>query len=146
MPLAKVLLATLEVVLAGRLLPLERLLLDLLAIFMLGVIDFVIIDVRGIFVYRPLLLMPCLYNSIVKLEYLLVELIVLLVYVFNLADSVPDRPLNLFDFPLGILILTIGLSELLPKIVSLFLEERNIWPLLVIRVAIYSLLSIVVLG
>jgi hypothetical protein len=35
----------LEVVLAGRLLPLERLLLDLLAVLVLGVIDLVVIDV-----------------------------------------------------------------------------------------------------
>jgi hypothetical protein len=68
----------------------------------------------------------CSYNSIVKLEYLLIELIVLLVYVFDLADSVSDCPLNLLDFLLGILVLAIGLGELLPKVVGLFLEERNI--------------------
>ena len=124
--LAKVLAATLEVVLAGQLLSLERPLLDLLAVLMLGVIDLIVIDGRGIVVRRAFLLVSCSYNSIVKLKYLLIELIVLLVRVFNLADSVSDRPLNLLDFLLGILVLAIGLSELLPKVVSLFLEERNV--------------------
>jgi len=65
-------------------------------------------------------------NSVVKLEHLLTELIVLLIRVLNLADSISDRPLNLLNFLLGILILTISLGELLPKVVSLFLEERNV--------------------
>ena len=43
--LAKVLAIALEVVLAGQLLPLERPLLDLLAILMLGVIDLIVIDI-----------------------------------------------------------------------------------------------------
>jgi hypothetical protein len=74
------------------------------------------------------------------------ELIVLLVYVLDLADSILDRPPDLFDFLLGIFILAIGLYKLLPKVVGLLLEERNIRPLLIVGVAIYSLLSIVVLG
>jgi hypothetical protein len=45
MSLAEVLSITLEVVLTRQLLPLERPLLDLLAILMLGVIDLVVIDV-----------------------------------------------------------------------------------------------------
>jgi hypothetical protein len=45
MSLAEVLAVALEVVLTRRLLPLERLLLDLLAILMLGVIDLVVIDI-----------------------------------------------------------------------------------------------------
>jgi hypothetical protein len=90
--------------------------------------------------------MPYSYKGVVKLKYLLTELIVLLVHVLNLADSISDRPSDLFDFPLGILILAIGLYKLLPKIVDLFLKERSIRPLLVVGVAICSLLSIVVLG
>jgi len=43
--LTKVLTVALEVVLARRLLPLERPLLDLLAILILGVIDLVVIDI-----------------------------------------------------------------------------------------------------
>jgi hypothetical protein len=70
--------------------------------------------------------MSCLYKGVVKLEYLLTELVVLLVYVLNLADSVSDRLLDLFDFLLGILILATGLYELLPKVVDLFLEEYSI--------------------
>jgi hypothetical protein len=88
----------------------------------------------------------CSYNGIVELEYLLVELIVLLIYVLDLVDSISDRPSNLLDFPLGILIFATSLGELLPKVVSLFLEEYNIRPLLIVGVAIYSLPSIVVLG
>jgi len=45
MSLAEVLAVALEVVLTGRLLPLERPLLDLLVILVFGVIDFVVIDV-----------------------------------------------------------------------------------------------------
>ena len=45
MSLAEVRAVALEVVLAGQLLPLERLLLNLLAILILGVIDLVVIDV-----------------------------------------------------------------------------------------------------
>jgi hypothetical protein len=45
MSLAEVRAVALEVVLAGQLLPLERLLLDLLAVLVLGVIDFVVIDI-----------------------------------------------------------------------------------------------------
>jgi len=45
MSLAEVLAIALEVVLARQLLPLERPLLDLLAILMLGVIDLIVIDV-----------------------------------------------------------------------------------------------------
>jgi hypothetical protein len=45
MSLAEVLAVALEVVLARRLLPLERLLLDLLVILILGVIDLIVIDV-----------------------------------------------------------------------------------------------------
>ena len=90
--------------------------------------------------------MSCLYKGVVKLEYLLTELVVLLVYVLNLADSVSDRLLDLFDFLLGILILATGLYELLPKVVDLFLEERSVRPLLIIGVTICSLSSIVVLG
>jgi hypothetical protein len=45
MSLAKVLAVTLEVVLTRQLLPLERPLLNLLAILILGVIDFIVIDV-----------------------------------------------------------------------------------------------------
>ena len=144
--LVEVLLAALEVVLARRLLPLECLLLDLLAILILGVIDFVVIDIRGIVVYRSFLLMSRSYNSVVKLKYLLTELIVLLVRIFDLGDSVSDRLLNLPDFPLSILVLATSLGELFSKVVGLFLEERNIRPLLVVRVAIRSLPSIVVLG
>jgi hypothetical protein len=43
--LAEVLAVALEVVLTRRLLPLERPLLDLLAILVFGVIDFVVIDI-----------------------------------------------------------------------------------------------------
>jgi hypothetical protein len=112
----------------------------------LGVIDFVVIDGRDIVIYRSFLLVSYLYNSVVKLEYLLIELIVLLVCVFNLADSISDRPSNLLDFLLGILILATGFCKLLSKVVNLLLEERNIRPLPVVRVAIYPLPSIVVLG
>jgi hypothetical protein len=45
MSLAEVLAVALEVVLTGRLLPLERPLLDLLAILILGVVDFIVVDV-----------------------------------------------------------------------------------------------------
>jgi hypothetical protein len=45
MSLAEILAVTLEVVPARRLLPLERPLLDLLAVLVLGVIDFVVMDV-----------------------------------------------------------------------------------------------------
>jgi hypothetical protein len=86
------------------------------------------------------------YKGIVKLEYLLIELIVLLVYVLNLADSVSDYPSDIFNFLLGIFILAIGLYKLLPKVVDLFLEERSIWPFLIVGVAIRPLLSIAVLG
>jgi len=86
------------------------------------------------------------YNSVVKLKYLLTELIVLLVRIFDLGDSVSDRLLNLPDFPLSILVLATSLGELFSKVVGLFLEERNIRPLLVVGVAIRSLPSIVVLG
>ena len=90
--------------------------------------------------------MPCSRNSVVKLEYLLVKLVVLLVRVFNLADSVSDRPSDLLDFLLGIFVLATGLGEFLPKVVELFLEERSIWPFLIVGVAIRPLLSIAVLG
>jgi hypothetical protein len=86
------------------------------------------------------------YNSIVELKHLLTELIVLLVCVFNLADSISDRPPNLPDFPLSILILAISLGELFSKVVGLFLEERNVRPLPIVGVAIRSPPSIVVLG
>jgi len=85
-------------------------------------------------------------KGVVELEYLLMELVILLVRVLDLADSVSDRPSDLFDFPLGILVLAIGLYELLPKVVDLFLEERSVRPLLIIGVTICSLSSIVVLG
>jgi len=85
-------------------------------------------------------------KGVVELEYLLIELIVLLVYILNLVDSVLDRPSDLFNFPLGILVLAIGLYKLLPKVVDLFLKEYSIRPLLIIGVAICSLLFIVVLG
>jgi hypothetical protein len=90
--------------------------------------------------------MSYLRKGVVKLEYLLTELIVLLVRILNLADSVSDRPSDLFNFLLGILVLAIGLYELLPKVVNLFLKERSIRPLLIIGVTICSLSSIVVLG
>jgi len=67
-----------------------------------------------------------LYKGVVKLEYLLIELVVLLVYVLNLADSVSDRPSDLFNFPLGILALATSLYKLLPEIVDLFLKERSV--------------------
>jgi hypothetical protein len=67
-----------------------------------------------------------LRKGVVELEYLLIELVVLLVRILNLADSVSDRPSDFFDFPLGILALTTGLYELLPEIVDLFLKERSI--------------------
>ena len=104
----------------------KRLLLDLLAILVLGVIDLIVIDIRGIVVRRSFLLVPCSRNSIVELEYLLAKLIVLLVRVFNLADSISDRPSNLLNFPLGIFVLAISLGKFLPEVVSLFLEERNV--------------------
>ena len=104
----------------------KRPLLDLLAILVLGVIDLIVMDIRGTVVRRSLLLVPCSRNSIVKLEYLLVKLVVLLVRVFNLADSVSDRPSDLLDFLLGIFVLATGLGEFLPKVVGLFLEERNV--------------------
>jgi hypothetical protein len=90
--------------------------------------------------------MSCLYKGIVKLEYLLTELIVILVYVLDLADSVSDCPPDFRSFLLGIFILATGLYKLLPKVVNLFLKKRSIWPFLIIGVAIYSLPSIVVLG
>jgi hypothetical protein len=90
--------------------------------------------------------MSYLRKGIVKLEYLLTELVVLLVRVLNLADSVSDRPSDLFNFPLGILVLAIGLYKLLPEVVDLFLKEYSIRPLLIIRVTIRSLSSIVILG
>jgi hypothetical protein len=65
-------------------------------------------------------------KGVVKLEYLLIELVILLVYVLDLADSVSDRPSDLFDFLLGILILAAGLYKLLPKVVDLFLKERSV--------------------
>jgi hypothetical protein len=88
----------------------------------------------------------CSSKGIVKLEHLLTELVILLVRVLNLADSVSDCPSDLFDFLLGVLVLATGLRELLPEVVDLFLKERSIWPLLVIRVVVRSLPSIVVLG
>jgi hypothetical protein len=126
MSLAEVLSVALEVILTRQLLPLERLLLDLLAILILGVIDFIVIDVRGIVIYRSFLLVSCSHNSVVKLEYLLIEFIVLLVCVFNLADSVSDCVPDSFGFLLGIFILAIDLYKFLPKVVDLFLEERSI--------------------
>jgi len=60
------------------------------------------------------------------LEHLLTELVILLVRVLDLADSVSDRPSDLFDFLLGVLVLATGLYELLPKVVDLFLKERSI--------------------
>ena len=69
-----------------------------------------------------------------------------MVYVLNLADSVSDRPLDLFGFLLGILILAIGLYKFLPEVVGLLLKECNVRPLLVIGVVICPLMSIVVLG
>jgi hypothetical protein len=45
MSLAEVLAVALEVVLTRRLLPLKRPILDLLAVLILGVVDFVVIDV-----------------------------------------------------------------------------------------------------
>jgi len=92
----------------------------------LGVIDFIIIDIWDIVVYRSLLLISYLYKGVVKLKYLFIEFVVLLVYVFNLADSVLDRPPDLSSFLLGILILATGLYKLLPEVVNLFLEERSI--------------------
>jgi hypothetical protein len=50
----------------------------------------------------------------------------LLVRVLDLADSVSDRPSDIFNFLLGIFILATGLYELLPKVVDLFLEEYSI--------------------
>jgi len=70
--------------------------------------------------------MSYLRKGIIKLEYLLTELVILLVRVLNLADSVLDRPLDLFNFPLGVLVLAIGLYKLLPKVVDLFLKEYSI--------------------
>ena len=70
--------------------------------------------------------MSCSYKGVVKLEYLLMELIVLLVCILDLADSVSDRPSDIFNFLLGIFILATGLYELLPKVVDLFLEEYSI--------------------
>jgi hypothetical protein len=60
------------------------------------------------------------------LEHLFAEPVVLLVRVLNLANSVLDRPLDLFSFLLDVLVLAAGLSELLPEIVSLLLEKRNV--------------------
>ena len=54
------------------------------------------------------------------------KLIVLLVCVLNLVDSVLDCLLDLLNFLLGVSVLAAGLSEFLPKVVSLFLEERNV--------------------
>jgi hypothetical protein len=54
------------------------------------------------------------------------EFIVLLVRILDLADSVSDRPSDLFNFPLGVLILATGLCELLSKVVDLFLEEYSV--------------------
>jgi hypothetical protein len=68
------------------------------------------------------------------------------VCVLDLADSVSDRPSDIFNFLLGIFILAIGLYELLPEVVDLFLEEDSIWPLLIVGVAIRPLPSIAVLG
>jgi hypothetical protein len=65
-------------------------------------------------------------KGIVKLKHLLPELIVLLVCVFDLADSVLDRLPDFYSFPLGILILAAGFYELFPEVVDLFLEERSI--------------------
>jgi len=50
----------------------------------------------------------------------------LLVRILDLADSILDRPSDIFDFLLGVFILAIGLYKLLPKVVNLFLEERSI--------------------
>jgi hypothetical protein len=126
MSLTEVLAVALEVVLAGQLLPLERPLLDFLAVLVFWIIDFIVIDVRGIVVRRSLLLMSRLYKGVVKLEYLLAELIVLLVRVLNLADSILDRPSNFLNFLLDVFILATSLGELLPKVVGLLLEERNV--------------------
>jgi hypothetical protein len=112
----------------------------------LGVADFVVMDVRGAVVRRSLLLVSCSHNGIVELEHLLAELIVLLICVLDLADSVSDRLSNLLDFLLGVLVLAAGFGEFLSKVVSLFLEERDIRPLLVVGVAVRPLPSIVVLG
>ena len=60
------------------------------------------------------------------MEHLFAEPVVLLVRVLNLANSVLDRPLDLFSFLLDVLVLAAGLSELLPEIVSLLLEKRNV--------------------
>jgi hypothetical protein len=70
--------------------------------------------------------MSCSRKGVVELEYLLTELVVLLVCVLNLADSVSDCPPDLFDFLLGVYVLAIGLYELLPEVVDLFLEEYSI--------------------
>jgi len=69
----------------------------------------------------------------------------------SLTDvNIPSEPfqsaLHLRFVTLGVLILTTGLGELLPKITSLLLEEYNAWPLLIVRVPIRPLSSIVVLG
>jgi hypothetical protein len=90
--------------------------------------------------------MSCLYKGVIKLKYLLIEFVVLLVYVLNLADSVLDHLPDFYSFLLGVFVLAIGFYELLPEVVDLFLKERSIWPLLIIGVAIRSPLSIVVLG
>jgi len=66
------------------------------------------------------------YKGIVKLEYLLIELVILLVCILNLADSISDRPSDIFDFLLGIFVLATGLYELLPEVVDLFLEEHSV--------------------
>ena len=126
MSLAEVLAVTLEVVLTRQLLPLEHLLFDFLAILVLGVIDFVVIDVRVTIVYRSLLLVSCSYKGVIKLKYLLTEFVILLVYTLNLADSVLDCPPDFRSFLLGIFILAIGLYKLLPEVVNLFLKERSI--------------------
>jgi hypothetical protein len=90
--------------------------------------------------------MSCSCEGVVKLEYLLTELVVLLVRMLDLADDILDRPPDFLDFPPGVLILAIGLCELPSKVVGLLLEEHSTRPLLIVRVAVRSLLSIVVLG
>jgi hypothetical protein len=84
----------------------------------------------------------CSSKGVVELEYL----VVLLSRFLDLAEGILDRPPDLFGFLLGVLILTTGLGEFLPEVASLFLEEYNTWPLLIVGVLVHSPPSIVVLG